>query len=49
MEKVSFVISIIELIFIVVEGIFIAVQVKQGNKLQQRMHLMLQELYTIKK
>lgn len=35
MEKVSFIISIIELIFIVVEAIAIGIQIKQSKQIQQ--------------
>lgn len=35
MEKASFIISIIELIFIVVEAIAIGIQMKQSKQIQQ--------------
>lgn len=35
MEKTSFIISIIELIFIVVEAIAITIQLKQSKQMQQ--------------
>lgn len=47
METFEHIACVIDLIFIVVEGIFLWVQFKQNNKMQKEIHTMLKDLTQI--
>lgn len=49
METFEHIACVIDLVFIVVEGIFLWVQFKQNNKMQKEIHAMLKDLTQIKK